>query len=178
MQKQILIVPSLHLGFYCFNDQNLLIVTKKKSSFYTVIPKGIRCIKEKSVLTLELLTSLNVKYHYTIFQSFNAFLVNWLKKIEKPFIKKLFLKGLGLKALIDLNSLELKLGFSHVVKILIPNSITMTIKKTTLKFESSDLLLLGNFLYQIRNLKYPNTYKGKGIWYKNEIKTLKAVKKA
>lgn len=178
MQKQIFLTPRIFLSFSYFNNQKFLIVTKNRTSFYAVIPKSIRCLKDKNVLILELLAAAHVGYSTIIFQSFNAFLVNWLKKIEKPFIKKLFLKGLGLKAAVHLDHLELKLGFSHVFKIIIPNTIQVMIKKNTLSFESSDLLLLGNFLYKIRNLKYPNAYKGKGIWYKNEIKTLKAVKKA
>ena len=104
--------------------------------------------------------------------------LNWLQSFEKPIVKKLLLKGLGLKAtLLSLEHLELKLGFSHVVNIKIPSQLLVSVKKNTINIEGYDSVLLGNFLHKIRILKAPNVYKGKGIWYKNELKTLKVVKK-
>jgi len=178
MQKQIQMVPTVKLNFYWLNDQKFLVVTKKSHSFYAAIPRDFQCFKNRNILILQT-GLLNVKTNNILFYSFGGFLVNWFKRIEKPFIKKLFLKGLGLKAIINsvTNQIELKLGFSHVFKILIPANMNILVKRNTLRFESSDLLLLGKFLYEIRNLKYPNPYKGKGIWYKSEHKTLKTVKK-
>lgn len=108
---------------------------------------------------------------------------NFLAKLQlTPLIKKLILKGLGLKVKIykmknASKLLELKLGFSHLIKIAVPNYVHVRINKNIIFVSSKNKALLGNFLYLIHNLKKPNSYKGKGIWYKNEIKILKAVKK-
>ena len=106
-----------------------------------------------------------------------------LKKNGSPFLKKLLFKGLGLKAaLLDVGSnkiLELKLGFSHLIRIIIPQTkIGVKLIKNGLLVSGSDLVTVSNFLYKIKSLKLPNRYKGKGIWYKNEVIKLKEIKKS
>jgi len=49
--------------------------------------------------------------------------------------------------------------------------------KDVLTIEGNNATTVGNFANSVRNLKYPDSYKGKGIWYKNEFRTLKPVKK-
>ena len=87
------------------------------------------------------------------------------------------LKGLGLKISFLENILRLKLGFSHLISIKIPFNVLIFIKKNVITFESYDLSLIGNVATKIRGLKFPNSYKQKGFWYKNERRTLKHIKK-
>ena len=85
---------------------------------------------------------------------------------------------MGLKAtLINDKLIEFKLGFSHMITLSIPNEIKVSIIKNNLILESFDKILLGNFSATIKNFKTPDSYKGKGICYKNEILFLKVVKK-
>jgi len=77
----------------------------------------------------------------------------------------------------SLNVLKLKLGFSHLITITVPSGIKVFKNKNLLILESSEAFLVGNFANLIRNLRYPDSYKGKGLWYKNEIQILKPVKK-
>ena len=98
----------------------------------------------------------------------------------KPFKKQLVLKGLGFKAEVLDNSsmLELKLGFSSLVKVSIPkDEVLVSVNKNTLTFEGFDPVAVGNFANKIRSLKFPDVYKGKGFWYKNEVRSLKEIKK-
>ena len=98
--------------------------------------------------------------------------------IEKIYTKKLLLKGLGLKATFIKQGLsEFKLGFSHSILLNIPIEIKLVIVKNMLIIESTDPIFLGNFASSIKNFKLPDSYKGKGICYKNEVLVLKAVKK-
>ena len=105
---------------------------------------------------------------------------NWLKNLEKPFKKQLLLKGLGFKAEVLNNSslLELKLGFSSLVKIKIPKEeVLVNVNNNILTLEGFDPVAVGNFANKIRMLKVPDAYKGKGFWYKNEVRSLKEIKK-
>jgi len=176
MQKKIKILSNLELNFYCLSSTKFLVLTKNSQNFYFTIPAGFIFSKENNFLVLTL--QKDVDLDISSLEEVTTLLSNWLKSFEKPIVKKLILKGLGLKAtLLSSEMLELKLGFSHVVTIKIPSQLSVSIKKTTINIEGYDPVLLGNFLHKIRILKAPNIYKGKGIWYKNELKTLKIVKK-
>ena len=115
------------------------------------------------------------------FLNFNLLLSRWLKRTYKLYNKKLILKGLGIRANIssNLQTLELKLGFSHLVYVSIPKKfLTVKLLKNTISVTGFCPVMVANFLYRIRSYKIPNSYKGKGLWYKNEIRTLKLVKKS
>jgi len=95
-------------------------------------------------------------------------------------VKKLILKGLGLKAQLDgtQSILELKLGFSHEIKIgFSKQDFNISVHKNIISVEGFNLEKINNFLHKIRLLKFPNAYKGKGIWYKNETRIYKVIKK-
>ena len=109
---------------------------------------------------------------------FYSKLENLNVNLEQLYTKKLLLQGLGLKAILtNLNILELKLGFSHIISLSIPNTIKITIIKNILIIESSDSILLGNFAARIKNFRQPDSYKGKGILYVGEVLRRKKGKK-
>lgn len=177
MQKKIKLITNLSINFYFLNNTKFIVLNKDIKSFYLRIPNNIVCTKEENFILLTLINDFNTK-DIIIFQNFILLFFNWLKNFEKPLVKKLILKGLGLKAIVSKNNiLELKLGFSHTINVSIPDQLIVSIKKNVINIEGYDPILLGNFLHKVRILKYPNIYKGKGIWYKNELKTLKVVKK-
>lgn len=157
----------------CINNQKYLLLNDQDFLF---IPLGIELIRVQSAYFF--------RFNKSVQNLFGPFLAqfNFLVKLQTlPLIKKLILKGLGLKVKIyKINGnkfLELKLGFSHLIKVIVPKYIYIKVNKTLIFISAKNKALLGNFLYHIHNLKKPNAYKGKGIWYKNEIKVLKAVKK-
>lgn len=105
---------------------------------------------------------------------------NWLRMSEKPFKKKIFLKGLGYKAdlLEDKKVLNLKIGLSHLINVSIPsNKVSLKINKKMITIKGCSATEVGNFAEKIRRLRVPDSYKGKGIWYKNENRILKVLKK-
>jgi large subunit ribosomal protein L6 len=113
-------------------------------------------------------------------EKFYTFLINWLRNLTRSFRKKLTLKGLGYKAILTNNNelLELKLGLSHIVKVLIPKEkILIKVNKQAIVVEGCDKSFVGSFAAGIKNFKVPDMYKGKGIWYKNEKIILKELKK-
>ena len=163
----------LILFFAVLQSNKFLIIETLKQSFYFHIPSDIQIQVKNFTISFSYSALLKQKGLLTV-QHFNM----WIQRSDKISAKKLILKGLGLKAnLITKTLLELKLGFSHIIRLEIPLTIDITILKNMILLESSDRVLLGNFVNTIRSLKTPDAYKGKGIWYKNETKLLKAVKK-
>jgi ribosomal protein L6P/L9E len=158
-----------------FNNQKFLIYLTDLDKKYLLIPSYIKfSVDEKNFnFTYEL---DNIK----LFNDFSGLLNLWLKNIKRLYRKSLFLKGLGYKVSIsdDKKFLQLKLGFSHNVSIEIPSSrLIVKLNKNFITIEGFDPVEVGNFASKIRCLKTPDSYKGKGVWYKNEIRTLKELKK-
>lgn len=107
------------------------------------------------------------------------FLSSYPKKFERPFRKKLILKGLGYKANLteNCNDIELKLGFSHPINLRVPKDVTTKVNKQSINLEGFNKTSVGNFANKIRKLRLPDSYKGKGVWYKNEVRAFKELKK-
>jgi hypothetical protein len=93
--------------------------------------------------------------------------------------KKLRVSGLGFKLnlLPSKSVLNLKLGFSHFIDVCVPSDIVLSVKKNILVADSFSKTNLGNFLGRVRNLKVPDSYKGKGFWYSSEKESFKQIKK-
>jgi large subunit ribosomal protein L6 len=108
-----------------------------------------------------------------------ALIRNALMGVEKGFEKKLQLVGVGFKAVVAGKSLDLALGFSHPVKVEIPEGITVTVEKNTMiTISGIDKQKVGHFAASVRQFKKPEPYKGKGIRYEGEYIKLKAGKSA
>lgn len=94
---------------------------------------------------------------------------NMILGVSKQFEITLILQGVGYKAIINDNYILLNLGFSHSIKMIIPDNIQIFINKNTIiTLKSSNKELLGSFAAKIRTRRPPEPYKGKGILYKNE----------
>lgn len=115
-----------------------------------------------------------------LFKQFLITLDNCLKNFRRTYRKKLFLKGLGYRVSIsdDKKVLMLKLGYSHTSFLDISiTRLNVKVNKNFITVEGCDAVEVGNFASKIRQLRRPDVYKGKGVWYKNEIKVLKELKK-
>lgn len=94
------------------------------------------------------------------------------------YISRLKLVGIGYYVEIKDSYLVFKLGYSHEIKVLIPPSIEIFIKKRRkLTILCHDLAILSDFIFYIRSFRSPECYKGKGILFKNEKIKLKVGKK-
>ncbi len=103
---------------------------------------------------------------------------NMLKGVSEGYTKKLILDGIGYKAEVQGNKLNMALGFSHPVVKEIPAGLTVTSEKGVLTISGFDKELVGQFTAAIRSLKKPEPYKGKGFRYDGEIIKRKQGKKA
>jgi len=98
--------------------------------------------------------------------------------VSQGFEKKLNLVGIGYKAILKENILELNVGFSHPVNITAPEGIIFKVEKNAISVSGIDKQLVGQVAANIRSVKKPEPYKGKGIKYSDEIIIKKAGKTA
>lgn len=98
--------------------------------------------------------------------------------VETPFKKVLIINGVGYKVEMKGTELVFALGFSHPVVVSIPEGITVTVLKNTITIEGADKQKVGQFAAEIRDLKRPEPYLGKGIKYEDEVIRRKQGKKA
>ena len=101
-----------------------------------------------------------------------------IKGTIEGFSKKLILDGIGYKAQLEGKDLTLSLGFSHPVKFLSQEGISFQVEKNTITVSGIDKEKVGQTAAQLRALKKPDPYKGKGFHYDGEIIRRKAGKKA
>lgn len=99
----------------------------------------------------------------------NSLINGMLIGVSQGFTKELEINGVGYRAAIQGNTLVLNLGYSHLVKLDIPQGIVVRVPKTTIIIVSGfDKQLVGAFSAKIRACRPPESYKGKGIKYKTE----------
>jgi large subunit ribosomal protein L6 len=110
--------------------------------------------------------------------STRAHLANMVLGVTKGYEKKLELVGVGFRAAIQGKSLNLALGFSHPVNFPIPEGISIeTPSQTEILIKGIDAQRVGQVAAEIRDIRPPEPYKGKGVRYANEQITLKEGKK-
>jgi len=100
---------------------------------------------------------------------------NMIDGVTKGYEKTLEISGVGYKAQVQGRSILLSLGFSHQITFPLPEGVDASVdKQTVITLRGVDKELIGQVASNIRNLRPPEPYKGKGIKYKDE----KIVKKA
>ncbi|SVA69856.1 uncharacterized protein METZ01_LOCUS122710 [marine metagenome] len=94
---------------------------------------------------------------------------NMVVGVEKGFVKKLEIHGVGFKAALQGKVLNLQLGYSHDINHNIPNGITVTVDKgTNITVEGPDKALVGKVASEVRSYYPVEPYKGKGVRYADE----------
>lgn len=95
---------------------------------------------------------------------------NMILGVNQKFLKVLIAEGVGYKFQLDNNYIILSMGYSHIVKLIIPNSINVKLE-SPIKITISGISKqeVGLFASRVRSIRPPEPYKGKGIRYENEI---------
>jgi len=107
-----------------------------------------------------------------------AHLANMVRGVTRGYEKKLELVGVGFRAQVQGKSLHLTLGFSHPVNVPIPEGINIeTPSQTEIVVKGIDRQKVGQVAAEIRDIRPPEPYKGKGVRYAGEQITLKEGKK-
>jgi len=148
-------------------------------------PKGNLSLKKSNLIKLDekdgvLFVSLkkdNPK-NFPIYGTTRALLSNMIEGVSTGWTKEMELVGAGYKAELVGKTLILNVGYSHPVKIEAPEGINFKVEKTLVTVEGIDKELVGQISAEIRAVRKPEPYKGKGIRYKDEIVRRKAGKAA
>ena len=100
---------------------------------------------------------------------YRTLISNMIIGVSEQFQLTLILKGVGYRAVVQGKEIVLNLGYSHPVKMAIPDNVSVEVEQnTTINLKSCDKELLGLFASKIRAWRRPEPYKGKGILYKGE----------
>jgi large subunit ribosomal protein L6 len=97
-----------------------------------------------------------------------ALLNNMVTGVSQGFSKKLEINGVGYRVAQQGADLKLNLGFSHDVIYHVPQGVTTTVEQNTITVSGIDRQQVGQVAAEIRALKKPEPYKGKGIKYEGE----------
>lgn len=94
---------------------------------------------------------------------------NMVVGVSEGFVKRLEIEGVGYRADVQGKSLNLLLGFSHPVEMPIPEGLTVSVDQNTkVAIEGADKQIVGQFAADVRALRPPEPYKGKGVRYEDE----------
>jgi len=138
-----------------------------KGSLERKLPRVIGVeIKDKEVLVK---TKSKIKTAKALHGTWRALIANMVKGVSEGWAKKLELVGVGYRAEGSDRELTLTVGFSHPVKVEAPEGITFAIEKTFITIEGIDKELVGKVAAEIRAIRPPEPYKGKGIKYVDEV---------
>ncbi|MDD2656505.1 MAG: 50S ribosomal protein L6 [Patescibacteria group bacterium] len=118
------------------------------------------------------------KKERSLWGTFGSHLNNMILGVTEGFKKELEINGVGYKVAMQGKDLKLEVGFSHPVIFKIPDSVVAKVEKNVISLESYDKEMLGSIAAEIRSVRKPEPYKGKGIKYMEEIIRRKAGKTA
>ena len=107
---------------------------------------------------------------------YRALIQNAVTGVSEGWTKTLVFKGVGYKAVVGGENLDMSLGYSHPIKMKIPKGLKVQVEKTQIKISGADRAQVGQFSAQIRSLRKPEPYLGKGIRYSDEVIQRKAGK--
>jgi large subunit ribosomal protein L6 len=110
--------------------------------------------------------------------TYASHVTNMVQGVNKPYEKKLLIDGVGYKWDVQGDTVNLSLGFSHPIKMKIPQGIAAKTEKAVMTLTGIDKEAVGQFAAEIRSLKVPEPYKGKGISYEGEVIRRKQGKKS
>jgi len=97
-----------------------------------------------------------------------ALVQNMVDGVTKGFERKLEINGVGYKAEVAGDKLNMTLGFAHPINYQLPKGVTAKVEKNVVTLTSSDRELLGQTAAKVRSFRPPEPYKGKGVKYIEE----------
>ena len=117
------------------------------------------------------------KRHKALHGLSRTLVANMVEGVSKGFVKTLEIQGVGYKAEAKPYGVNLIVGYSHPVKYEAPKGIKITVEgNTTVKVEGADKEIVGQVAAELRSVRPPEPYKGKGIRYQGEQVRRKAGK--
>ena len=152
-----------------------IIVKGKFGTLQNNIPEILEIQQDAGILTIS--RENETRSSRALHGLYRSLINNMVIGVSEQFEIILNLNGVGYRAAVQGKEIVLNLGYSHPVKIAIPEEISVEVAaNTTVKLKSCDKEQLGLFAANIRSWRVPEPYKGKGILYEGEIVRRKAGK--
>lgn len=172
--KRVLTIPA---GVTVNVNENTVNVKGPKGELNLDVVKTLKVSVEGTELTVEKLKE--DKFTNQMHGTTNANINNMLVGVSEGFKKGLEIIGVGYRFAVSGNTLTIQAGYSHPVKMEIPKGISVNaISATEIEVSGADKIVVGEFAANIRKVRQPEPYKGKGIRYKGEHVRHKEGKKA
>lgn len=157
-------------------DNGVMTVTGPKGTLTTEVPYGIEINVEGN--TVNVVNKRTGKKAAALHGFVRANLFNLVTGVSTGWSKSLELVGVGYRAALTGANLTLSVGFSHQVTVVPPPGITFAATETKVTVSGIDRQLVGQIAANVRSVKEPEPYKGKGIKYVGEHIRKKAGKSA
>ncbi len=171
--KQIINIPS---GVEVSFNDNKVIVKGNKGTLERVLRDEITFKVEGGVISSE--PRRNDKLSRSLWGTYMSLIKSMVKGVSEGFERKLTVEGVGFKWEVKGDKVHFALGFSHPVTKDIPNGIAVKCEKSEMTVTGIDKEAVSRFAMEVKRLKKPEPYKGKGIRYTGETIRRKEVKKS
>ncbi len=153
-----------------------VLVKGPKGELSLLIPTKIVVEKKENVISVS--RKNEDKESRSLHGLIRSLLANMIVGVADGYTKTLELSGIGFRANLEGNKLVLSVGFSHTVDINTPEGVTFAVSGNKITVSGIDKELVGRVAAQIRKVRPPDAYKGKGIKYEGEVLRLKPGKAA
>ena len=148
-------------------DGNSVKVKGPKGELSHKLPGGISIDRDGNTLTVK--RASEETNHKSLHGLSRSLVANMIEGVTNGYKKQLEIQGVGYKAEVKPYGLQLALGFSHTIEYKAPVGIKLTAPQpTAVIIEGSDKALVGQVAAELRGLRPPEPYKGKGIRYQGE----------
>lgn len=156
-------------------DGTLLTVTGPKGTLTREIKKDVAVLIEEGFVKLDPQETDDAK---ALWGTYAAHIRNMVQGVTAGFSRVLDIEGVGYRAEVKGTTLVLSVGYSHPVPLEVPTGITAIVEKSAITLSGADKDALGQFAANVRKVRKPEPYKGKGIRYRGEFIIRKQGKKA
>ena len=162
------------------DGQNIEVKGPKGTLSYDAHPLVSIAIEEESgeKFIIAKVKSEKDSFERAIWGTTRSNISNLVQGVVEGFSKELEVVGVGYKVNLQGKTLVINVGFSHPVNVEVPDELKVSVEKNNIKIEGIDKALVGLFAANVRKIKKPEPYKGKGIKYVDEIIRRKAGKAA
>ncbi len=148
-------------------DGRTVIVEGPKGKLDFNLPEGISLKSEDGNVIVSRATEQ--RQHRALHGTARSLVHNMIIGVTKGYVKDLEIHGVGLRAAVKGQDLDLSLGRSHPLLHPIPSGLTVTVNENTkIKVEGIDKQVVGQFAAEVRSFYPPEPYKGKGVRYVGE----------
>ena len=171
--KQPVLLPE---GVLAEIVENTVTIKGKKGELKNNFPSLVKIVKETDkIMVTPLDKSKDSKAAWGLVRTI---IYNMVNGVEVGYVKNLDVNGVGYRAAVSDGILTLQLGYSHDIKVAIPNEIKVKCEKPTeILITGFSKQKVGQFAAEIRSLRKPEPYKGKGVRYSDEFVRQKEGKK-